>query len=271
MTARWLTFGYEIAQTFAAELKASIPIPGGAIRQEVEQGPFKLTHEESEEIIRELESNFTTTQKRGSAVTSDYKPWLSNRRNTIDFYYWNRLRRYYLEGSILPPQVVATLDAVTDEILDYLGDPSVEGKWSRRGMVMGHVQSGKTTNYSALICKAADAGYKIIILLAGITNSLRSQTQERLDETFIGKKSIFHATAQVAMPISTYAAVKRFPAYGTSRDQDFNKGQAGVIFSLEAHNEPMIFITKKNKGPLGSLQTGSRSRLMARILLPLFS
>jgi hypothetical protein len=121
-------------------------------------------------------------------------------------------------------------------------------------MVMGHVQSGKTTNYSALICKAADAGYKIIILLAGITNSLRSQTQERLDETFIGQKSIFHATAQVAMPISTYATVKRFPAYGTSRDQDFNKGAAGVIFSLEAHSEPMIFITKKNKGPLGSLQ-----------------
>jgi hypothetical protein len=247
-------FRIRVSQAFAAELKASIPIPGGAIRQEVQQGPFKLTHEESEEIIRELESNFTTTQKRGAAVTSDYKPWLSSRRNSIDFYYWNRLRRYYLEGSILPPQVVATLDAVTDEVLDYLGDPSDEGPWSRRGMVMGHVQSGKTTNYSALICKAADAGYKIIILLAGITNSLRSQTQERLDETFIGKKSIFHATAQIAMPISTYASIKRFPAYGTSRDQDFNKGSAGVIFSLEAHSEPMIFITKKNKGPLGSLQ-----------------
>jgi hypothetical protein len=121
-------------------------------------------------------------------------------------------------------------------------------------MVMGHVQSGKTTNYSALICKAADAGYKFIILLAGITNSLRSQTQERLDETFIGKKSIFHSTAQIAMPISTYATIKRFPAYGTSRDQDFNKRAAGVIFSLAAHSEPVIFITKKNKGPLGSLQ-----------------
>jgi hypothetical protein len=220
----------------------------------VENGPFThLTREEKDEIIRELESNFTTTQKRGTAVTSDYKPWLSKRRSQIDFYYWDRLRRYYLEGSILPPQVVATLDAVTDEILDYLGDPSEDGPWSRRGMVIGHVQSGKTTNYSALICKAADAGYKIIILLAGITNSLRSQTQERLDETFIGKKSIFHATAQAALPISTYASIKRFPAYGTSRDQDFNKGSVGVIFSLEAHTEPMIFVTKKNKGPLESL------------------
>ncbi|MET4489053.1 Z1 domain-containing protein [Bradyrhizobium sp. LA7.1] len=247
-------FRIRIGQIFAAELKSAIPLPGGAIRQEVQQGPFQLSPDESEEIIRELESNFTTTQKRGAAVTSDYKPWLASRRNSIDFYYWNRLRRYYLEGSVLPPQVVATLDAVTDEVLDYLGDPADKGPWSRRGMVMGHVQSGKTTNYSALICKAADAGYKIIILLAGITNSLRSQTQERLDETFIGKKSVFHATAQVAMPISTYATAKRFPAYGTSRDQDFTKGAAGVVFSLEAHSEPMIFITKKNKGPLGSLQ-----------------
>lgn len=248
-------FRIRIAHTFAKELNEFQPIPGGAIRAEVANGPFGyLTSEETEEIIRELESIFTTTQRRGTAVTSDYKPWLSARRNEIDFYYWDRLRRYYLEGSVLPPQVVATLDAVTDEVLDYLGDPSDEGPWSRRGMVMGHVQSGKTTNYSALICKAADAGYKIIILLAGITNSLRSQTQERLDETFIGKKSIFHATAQTALPISTFAITKRFPAYGTSRDQDFNKRSAGVIFSLEAHKEPMIFITKKNKGPLNSLQ-----------------
>ena len=247
-------FRIRIAQAFAAVLSATMGIPDGAIRREVEQGPFTLTQDEREEVIRELENNFTTAQKRGSAVTSEYKPWLTNRREKIDFYYWSRLKRYYLEGNILPPQVVATLDGVTDEVLDYLGDPSDEKAWSRRGMVMGHVQSGKTTNYSALICKAADAGYKIIILLAGITNSLRSQTQERLDETFIGKKSIFHAIAQVAMPISTYASVKRFPAYGTSRDQDFNKRSAGVIFSLEAHSEPMIFITKKNKGPLGSLQ-----------------
>ncbi|BBO06291.1 endonuclease [Bradyrhizobium ottawaense] len=248
-------FRIRIAQQFAAQLSSSEPIPEGAIRNEVVNGPFKLPDEELEEIIRELESNFTTSQKRGAAVTSDYKPWLSSRRSAIDFYYWNRLRRYYLEGGILAPQVVATLDAVTDEVLDYLGDPANEGSWSRRGMVMGHVQSGKTTNYSALICKAADAGYKVIILLAGITNSLRSQTQERLDETFIGKKSVFQATAQTALPLLTYATLKRFPAYGTSRDQDFNKRSAGVIFSLEAHSEPMIFITKKNRGPLDSLQS----------------
>jgi hypothetical protein len=150
-------FRIRIAHSFANELNNFLPIPGGAIRTEVEGGPFTyLTREENEEIICELESIFTTTQRRGTAVTSDYKPWLSKRRSKIDFYYWDRLRRYYLEGSVLPPQVVATLDAVTDEILDYLGDPFEGGRWSRRGMVMGHVQSGKTTNYSALSPPIAD-------------------------------------------------------------------------------------------------------------------
>jgi hypothetical protein len=253
-------FRIEIGRRFAKEVNESLPIPEGAIRTAVEQGPFKLSQEEQEEVVRNLESLFTHTQRKGSAVTSDYKPWLAGRRSKIDFYYWKRLQRFYLEGGSLAPQVVATLDAVTDEVLDYLGDPSDAGSWSRRGMVIGHVQSGKTTNYSALICKAADAGYKVIILLAGITNSLRSQTQERLDETFIGRKSIFHATAQEALPIINYAGTKRFPAYGTSRDRDFTRDAAGVFFNLAAHNEPIIFITKKNKAPLESLQKWLREQ-----------
>lgn len=246
-------FRISIGQAYAAELSQSQPIPPGAIRKEVENGPFGLNAEQREEIIRNLESAFTTTQKRGSAITDSYKPWLASRKADIDFYYWDRLRRYYLEGDVLPPQVIATLDFVTDEILDYLGNPSDEASWSRRGMAMGHVQSGKTTNYSALICKAADAGYKVIILLAGITNSLRSQTQERLDETFIGRKSVFHATAREALPIVNYASTRRFPGYGTSRDRDFTRDAAGVVFNLNAHSEPVIFVTKKNKSPLESL------------------
>ena len=146
------------------------------------------------------------------------------------------------------------LNDVTDEILDYSGNPIDTDGWRRRGMVIGHVQSGKTTNYASLICKAADAGYKIIILLAGITNSLRQQTQERLDEYFIGRKSVFQAVAQEPLTIANYAGERRFPAYGTSRDRDFSKTAAttwGV--TLSALNEPIIFVTKKNKSTLENL------------------
>ncbi|WP_128562150.1 Z1 domain-containing protein [Methylobacterium crusticola] len=240
---------------YADDVMRGQALPDGVIAAVVAGSPFQLDSVEVAWLVRELEGSFTTTQTRGSSVSRDHRPWLRDRRSEIDFYYWDRLRRYYLEGGVIPPQVVATLDNVTDELLDFSGNPKESGVGSRRGMVIGHVQSGKTTNYSALICKAADAGYRTILLLAGITNTLRSQTQERLDETFIGKKSVFHSLAQEPLPVLTYAIKKRFPAYGTSRDSDFTRNPGGgVVFSLAAHNEPIIFVTKKNKAPLTKLK-----------------
>ena len=242
---------------FRIELSNASRVTRELIRKTVENSPWEFSYEDKEEIIRYFEHTFDITQTIGSSLKSvDFKPWLEERKQQgIDFFYWNRLKRYYLEKGILPPNVVATLDTDTDEILDYSGNPETEESWPRRGMVMGHVQSGKTTNYSALICKAADSGYKIIILLAGITNLLRQQTQERLDEAFIGKKSVFQAIAQEPLSIINYADRRRFPAYGTSRDRDFLKAAASTYgVSLSSLNEPIIFVTKKNKTTLGRLR-----------------
>lgn len=244
-----------LGKIYSDEVSNGRALPDGAIAAEIDASPFRFSDEERPEVLHALEASFTQTQTRGYSVFSDFKPWLKGDSAAIDFYYWNRLKRFYLEGGVLAAPVVATLDAVTDQILDFSGNPLTPGVGSRRGMVMGHVQSGKTTNYSALICKAADAGYRTIILLAGITNSLRAQTQERLDETFIGKKSIFNALAAEPLPIQTYAIKKRFPAYGTSRDKDFTRDHGGgVVFSLAAHSEPIIFVCKKNKAPLAKLR-----------------
>lgn len=242
---------------FRIELSNASRVTRELIRETVENGPWRFSDEDKEKIIRYFEHTFDITQTIGSALKSvDFKPWLDERKQQgIDFFYWNRLKRYFLEKGVLPPNVVATLDTDTDEILDYSGNPEAEEPWRRRGMVMGHVQSGKTTNYAALICKAADAGYKIIILLAGITNILRQQTQERLDESFIGKKSVFQAIAQESLSIINYADRRRFPAYGTSRDSDFLKAAASTYgVSLSSLNEPIIFVTKKNKTTLGRLR-----------------
>jgi hypothetical protein len=75
------------------------------------------------------------------------------------------------------PNVVQSLSDVSAKILGHLQDPTSEGAWNRRGLVIGHVQSGKTANYMGLMAKAADAGYKFIIVIAGIHNNLRKQTQ----------------------------------------------------------------------------------------------
>ncbi len=227
------------------------------IESGVKESPFRdLSKEDLETIIKTLQANFDITQGEGASVKSEYKPWLQSRRknHSMDDYYWPRLQSYLLDEDILPAPIVSRLDTVTEEILDYSGNPLDQQPWNRRGMVMGHVQSGKTTNYSALICKAADAGYKIIILLAGITNTLRSQTQGRLDEVFIGKKSVFQQAFPEILSIMNYAPEKRYPHYGTSRDSDFSKSLTSFGVSLKGLSEPIIFIIKKNKSILETLR-----------------
>ena len=178
-----------------------------------------------EEIVRILETQLDISQDIGHSISaSDFKKWWDDRKSTgIDLHYWNRLNQFMLQQGELPPTVINVLDRTTDEILDYAGDPIQEGSWRRRGMVIGHVQSGKTSNYSALICKAADAGYRVIILLAGITNSLRKQTQERINYAFIGK----HATEmqnvrQEVIGAALHSAGNpKHPDYGTTLSKDF--------------------------------------------------
>ena len=69
--------------------------------------------------------------------------------------------------------------------MEQMEDPNRDGPWDRRGLVVGHVQFGKTANYAGLASKAADAGYKLIIILAGMHNALRQQTQRRMDRDFL--------------------------------------------------------------------------------------
>ncbi len=73
-------------------------------------------------------------------------------------------------------------------MLSRLSDPTSKEIYPVKGLVMGYVQSGKTAHFSALIAKAADAGYRLIIVLAGTLDILRQQTQRRLDMEIIGRE-----------------------------------------------------------------------------------
>lgn len=114
--------------------------------------------------------------------------WLDHKRGELEWDYWKAYKEYLIDqGRSL--DIIKKTEKTIDEILDCSGDPHKEGKWNRRGLVMGNVQSGKTQNYLGLINKAIDSGYKVIVVLGGHLNELRTQTQERLDEGVIGKES----------------------------------------------------------------------------------
>jgi hypothetical protein len=100
-------------------------------------------------------------------------------------YYWLRQREYLIDRLGWNQADIGSLDDATDQILSHLEDPRSTGstEFDVRGLVMGYVQSGKTANFCALIAKAADAGYKLVIILSGIHNSLRLQTQRRISQS----------------------------------------------------------------------------------------
>ena len=233
---------------------------GEFIRQtisDLRQSPIaaSVSESEAEQLARQLEERIDITQHIGSVLTeATYRPWLDSARADIDPYYWNRYRRLLTQQGF-PPKVVSALDAVTDRVLDLLQDPNTLGRWDRRGMVIGHVQSGKTANYTGLICKAADAGYKLIVIIAGIHNNLRNQTQVRIDEGFVG----YDSARLLRNKESRFVGVGRFdqtlmPATFTNSRRDFNKQFAtGLGITLQNLKDPAVFVIKKNVNTLKNL------------------
>ena len=224
---------------------------------DLRQSPIaaSVSESEAEQLARQLEERIDITQHIGSVLTeATYRPWLDAARADIDPYYWNRYRRLLTQQGF-PPKVVSALDSVTDRVLDLLQAPNTLGRWDRRGMVIGHVQSGKTANYTGLICKAADAGYKLIVIIAGIHNNLRNQTQVRIDEGFVGRDS----ASLLRNKESRFVGVGRFdqtrmPATFTNSRRDFNKHSAtGLGITLQNLRDPAVFVIKKNVNTLKNL------------------
>ena len=172
--------------------------------------------------------------------------WLESCRRTSKenrFEAYKRLLIAEEKGSI-----VEQMDADTYKILDSCYDPrELDREWDRRGLVYGHVQSGKTANYIGLINRAFDAGYQIVIVLTGMTEDLRQQTQERIDSGVIGKS--FGRKKGVGRDSIFETLEKIRPA--TSIEKDLKKSD-DIGNSLSV-SDKSIWVVKKNKSVLENL------------------
>ena len=133
-------------------------------------------------------------------------------------------------------------------------DPERPGKWQSRGLVIGDVQSGKTTNFIGLINKAIDAGYKIIIILSGLHNSLRSQTQKRFEEGVTGFNTQLidpPPSLQCGVALTTHDNPNELKMMNlTARDDtgDFKSTRTLTLLDVKVYS-----INKKNKNTLSNL------------------
>lgn len=209
-----------------------------------------------DELIRR--SSRTVGENATLASGEDHIAWLNAERKK-GWTYWQRYSEY-MEARI-PWAALDALDVATDEVLSQLEDPTREGVWDRRGLVVGHVQSGKTGNYTGLICKAADAGYKIIIVLAGLHNNLRAQTQIRLDEGFLGFDTDDEEQPPVGVGLIDKDLAAR-PNAATNRSDkgDFNTAIAAKM-NISPEQRPWLFVVKKNKTVLERLLHWIRNRV----------
>jgi hypothetical protein len=213
-----------------------------------------LAEEERETVLLELIRRSSRSVGQIATLSSgdDHIVWLNAERKK-GWNYWRRYREY-LEPK-LPWSALDSLDEATDEILGNLEDPRRSGSWDRRGLVVGHVQSGKTSNYTGLICKAADAGYKIIIVLAGMHNNLRSQTQTRLDEGFLGFATTIGDGPRPAVGVGLIDRdLSARPNAATDRTEkgDFNTAIANKM-NISPEERPWLFVVKKQKTVLNLL------------------
>lgn len=184
-------------------------------------------------------------------------PWFRERKSSINWRFWNRYRDYLQIEKNFAPDVLNKLDRLTDRIMDGLFDPTRNVIIDKRGLVVGQVQSGKTSNYTGLICKAADAGYKLIIVLAGVHNSLRSQTQLRLDEGFLGfdtqhqrafnQNNLWIGVGRIDQGIVAHSLTS------SMEKGDFTAGAANALGLNFNTNEPIIAVVKKNASVLNRL------------------
>ena len=149
------------------------------------------------------------------------------------WYHWGRLEKLLGTNLRWQPQQLESLAAESLRILRRLHDPHQDAPFQSRGLVVGYVQSGKTANYTALAARAADAGYRIVIVLSGIHDSLRNQTQNRLERELTGHQ---------AVPGLSRAEVGKEWTSLTSPTEDFQEQDERILQSPA----PFLAVVKKH-------------------------
>lgn len=206
--------------------------------------PEHLRKDVAEQLLREE----TIVLRPASVITVEAGrgDWL-RKRDRSGWFYWPALRDYLLDVKDWKAPAVRSLDEATDQILSEISDPETES-FDIRGLVLGYVQSGKTANFTALMAKAADVGFRLLIVLSGLDNGLRRQTQIRVNKELAG-----YADGR-AGAVSLPPMGRQWHQFTTEDfDGDFRPGFAN--HSALQGTQPVLLVVKKNGPVLRRLHT----------------
>lgn len=219
-----------------------------------------------------------------SENSDDFEEWFDETAQTAAGFFWPRYRDYLEDVEEWPAASTAALKRATAGVVKKIANPSSPTIRQRRGLVVGFVQSGKTANFTGVIARAIDAGYRLIIVLGGMTNLLRAQTQRRLDKQLIGKEALL-GLAGADDEYNNAPDWDRFISYGaepsvlgacdfvrlTTLKSDYlelgkGAGLSALEFERKDESRPIydpvnlrpmrtrLVVAKKNKAPLTALK-----------------
>lgn len=172
------------------------------------------------------------------------EPWYSPFHSNKEDSHWNKYKKN-LQKKNWPENSIKILDEYSGRIVSRLANPNAAVATTKKGLVIGHIQSGKTANIMAVVAKAVDAGYKAVIIMAGSKELLRQQTQDRMNRE-LGIASLSNPLD----PATDYNNNSGWARWSSYNNDIVNHGTPGI------GDDALIVITKKNvNGDGGTLPT----------------
>ncbi|WP_036559925.1 Z1 domain-containing protein [Nocardia brasiliensis] len=216
-------------------------------------------------------------------ISTKFVPWYTPQSQQGRPWYWPSYEGV-LRRKGWSEEAIAGLDLATDRVVERLADPTRFEAYQSKGLVVGYVQSGKTANFTGVIAKAIDAGYRLVIVLGGTLNLLRGQTQRRLDMELVGRENILRGANEFESDYADDPAwiKRRFVEFGglpsslgafdivrmTTRNDDYKSLLQGIVALEFEKQEPALplydtrnlhrssarlMVVKKNKSVLAKL------------------
>ncbi len=212
-------------------------------------------------------------------IAEDHEEWYVPKVGVRD-YYWSTYLQYLRTHRSWGEDSILSLDNTTRAIIECLANPEGPKAYASRGLVMGYVQSGKTANFMGVVARAADAGYRLIVILAGTWNILRNQTQRRFDKELLGKELLRNDESYSVHPPSDW---DEFLVHGaepheigqytwqrlTRPDIDFRRLKAAIdTLEFEKVNKaaPIYHASNLHSLPVKLLVVKKHSKILANLV-----
>lgn len=221
----------ELADGISRFVAGGMSIEGAAARIASYGPPRQLV--DKARLEYEYRVGLIRTVRDPAAILSDQtrrNSWYSGPKP--DDVFWPAVKTRL--AASLPEPAIAAIHSSSSKVLAMMRAPGAV-EFSTRGLVLGYVQSGKTTSFISVISKAADAGYRVFIVLSGLTENLRSQTQTRINDVLVGPDA---------------------PGWYrlTDLESDFRESTDNAANLLAAPNFRFIAVVKKNPARLRRLR-----------------